>query len=295
MQTARVAIIGSGNIGTDLLLKARKSVKLKVTHMVGRRQDSPGLARARSLGVATGFGGLEDLELIAPNIDVIFDATSASDHLVLNESLGHSGKLIINLTPAQVGEFFIPGVTHTSGIEPGTNLNMVTCGGQTSIPVIKAVLDGLKPGTISYVELASTLASKSAGPATRRNLDEYVDNTSNAISTICGVPAKVMLALNPAVPEPVMRSSVYLASTAPASIILEPLAEIIEGVNQRVRDYCPGFTIQDEALVLEEHVIKLQIEVTSSSESFPIFAGNLDIINTAAIRAAENFVAGFEG
>ena len=287
LTSARVAIIGSGNIGTDLMLKARKSGALKVTHMIGRRDDSPGLARAQALGVATSSGGLEALERLIDSIDVIFDATSAHDHLQLAASLSNSDKLIVNLTPAKTGEYYVPHVTQGWGSARGRNLNMVTCGGQTSIPLIHQISNTFGQEAFTGVELASTLASKSAGPATRANLDEYVQNTSQAIESLCGIPAKVLLALNPAKPEPVMRSSVYLKSAQTVNQFVKPMREVIREVNDKVQAYCSGYRIREEVLVVQENVLKLQVEVTSTSESFPIFAGNLDIINTAAIRAAE--------
>lgn len=285
----RAAIIGTGNIGTDLLLKARRSEGLKVTHFVGRRSSSPGIQRAKSLGVGTLTGGIDDLMLISDEIDVVFDATSARDHLVHNEKLNESGLLLINLTPAKLGEFFVPNVTKHEFASGFLNLNMVTCGGQTSIPLIHAVTQAwtgrFKPDS---VELVSTLASPSAGPATRLNIDEYVQNTKRAIEQITGIPAKVMLALNPAKPEIVMRSSIYFnfKDGAPPT---DATSSAIRDVNLDVQSYCSGYKALPEIVSIDANTIKLTVEVESTSEFFPKYAGNLDIINTAAIRAAQAF------
>jgi acetaldehyde dehydrogenase len=291
VMSLRAAIIGTGNIGTDLLLKARRSDGLKVTHFVGRRSSSPGIDRAKSLGIATLAGGVDDLMRIVDEIDVVFDATSARDHLVHDDLLKNTGLLLINLTPAKLGEFFVPNVTEHAFSGGFLNLNMVTCGGQTSIPLIQCVIDSITEGSRpDSVELVSTLASPSAGPATRLNIDEYVQNTKRAIEEITRVPAKVMLALNPAKPEIVMRSSIYFhfADKTPS---FDALATAVNVANSNVRSYCAGYTASPEIVVIDSNTIKLTIEVESTSEFFPKYAGNLDIINTAAIRAAQAFDA----
>lgn len=285
----RAAIIGTGNIGTDLLLKARRSDGLKITHFVGRRDSSPGIQRAKSLGVATLTRGIHDLMKVSNEIDVVFDATSARDHLVHSDQLKETGLLLINLTPAKLGDFFVPNVTKHSFSTGFLNLNMVTCGGQTSIPLIQGVLTAVgsqfRPDS---VELVSTLASPSAGPATRLNIDEYVQNTKRAIEQITGIPAKVMLALNPAKPEIVMRSSIYFKFRDGAPPI-DAIASAISDVNLAVQSYCSGYRALPEIIRIDADTIKLTVEVESTSEFFPKYAGNLDIINTAAIRAAQAF------
>ena len=285
----RAAIIGTGNIGTDLLLKSRKSAGLKVTHFVGRRSDSAGIQRAKQLGVATMTGGIDDLLLIAPEVDVVFDATSARDHLLHNELLKESQVLLINLTPAKLGDFFVPNVTKHSFSSRFQNLNMVTCGGQTSIPVIMGLLEAVNEQFLpTSVELVSTLASPSAGPATRLNIDEYVQNTRRAIQELTGVQAKVMLALNPAKPEIVMRSSIYV-NFSDGMPSLAASSDSVEKVNLSVRSYCAGFKASPNVVAIDSNTFKLSIEVESTSEFFPKYAGNLDIINTAAIRAAQAY------
>lgn len=286
--TLRAAIIGTGNIGTDLLLKSRKSNQIKVTHFIGRRIESPGIVRARSIGIATMTGGLEDLMSILDDIDVIFDATSAADHLLHNDALKSRNVLLINLTPAKVGEFFVPGAGELTKSDGFRNINMVTCGGQTAIPIISDLVSSIGGAArLLSVELVSTLASASAGPATRRNIDEYVQNTQRAISSLTGVKSKVVLVLNPAKPEIIMRSSIYFEFADPAPDV-GVITESIKRTNLRVKKYCPGYLIEEDVVAINNLTVKVCISVESTSEFFPIYAGNLDIINTAAIVAAES-------
>lgn len=284
----RAAIIGTGNIGTDLLLKSRKSSQLKVTHFIGRRTESPGIASARSIGVAAMTGGLNDLMSILDDVDIVFDATSAADHLLHNEALKSRDVLLVNLTPARVGEFFVPGATELAKSDGFRNINMVTCGGQTSIPIISDLVASVGGASrLLGVELVSTLASASAGPATRRNIDEYIQNTQRAISDLTGVKSKVILVLNPARPEIIMRSSIYFEFADPAPD-MGVITESIKRTNLRVTKYCPGYSIEEEVVAINNSTVKVGISVESTSEFFPIYAGNLDIINTAAIVAAES-------
>lgn len=287
--TLRVAILGTGNIGTDLLLKSRMSSSLKVSHFIGRRADSPGVLMAEKMAISVHTGGFEGLLEILDQVDVVMDATSASAHLLHHEQLLGRNLILVNLTPAKIGAFYVPSVTEINDTGGFINLNMVTCGGQTSIPLIHklaATLDG-----VLTVELASTLASPSAGPATRRNIDEYIENTSRAISDMTGVPSKALLTLNPAKPEVVMRSSIYVGLEA-ARKNAKRIREVIRETNRQVTEYCPGYHISEDFIVLDDATIKFTVEVESSSTHFPKYAGNLDIINTAAIQAVESYAAG---
>jgi acetaldehyde dehydrogenase len=211
----RVAIIGSGNIGTDLLYKVRRSKNLKCTLMVGRRSDSPGLLRANKMGIKTSAEGLQGLLENIENIDLVFDATSAFEHMKIYEAVKNKDVALINLTPAPLGDFYIPLVTKQSTLlSYKSHLNMVTCGGQTSIPLIHAISTNL---TISAVEVVSTISSSSAGLATRENLDEYISNTERAIVSETEIQnVKVMLVINPAVPEIVMHTSIYVSGDGTA-------------------------------------------------------------------------------
>ncbi len=280
----RVAIIGSGNIGTDLLYKVRRSKNLKCTLMVGRRLDSPGLARAKMMGIQTSPDGLEGLKANIRNIDLVFDATSASDHIEIAETLKSENVALINLTPAPLGNFYIPLVTQNPKIiHSKSHLNMVTCGGQTAIPLIHILS---KHMSITSVEVVSTIASNSAGLATRKNLDEYIANTERAISEETGIHGiKVMLVINPAIPEIVMHTSIYVSG------IKLDLRDTKELVTQRILEmsvHNPNIKLIASPTFIDLNTIHFAVEVFGSGDYLPTYSGNLDVINVAAIQAAED-------
>lgn len=280
----RVAIIGSGNIGTDLLYKVRRSKHLKCTLMVGRRTDSPGLERAKKMGIQTSPDGLEGLKANIANIDLVFDATSASEHILIANTLQNLNVALINLTPAPLGSFYIPLVTNNPEmIHTNSHLNMVTCGGQTSIPLLHILSSNLN---LDSVEVVSTIASNSAGLATRKNLDEYIANTERAISEETGVQdVKVMLVINPATPEIVMHTSIYVSG----SDLMERKAQDL--INQRITEMNvnnPNVKLIASPTFVNSNTIHFAVEVSGSGDYLPTYAGNLDIINVAAIQAAED-------
>ena len=280
----RVAIIGSGNIGTDLLYKVRRSKHLKCTLMVGRRTDSPGLERANKMGIRTSPDGLEGLKANIDNIDLVFDATSASEHILIADSLQNKNVALINLTPAPSGSFFIPLVTNNPEIiHANSHLNMVTCGGQTSIPLLHILSSNLN---LDSVEVVSTIASNSAGLATRKNLDEYIANTERAISEETGVQeVKVMLVINPAIPEVVMHTSMYVSGPD----LVDNKAQDL--INQRIKEMNvnnPNVKLVVSPTFVNLNTIHFAVEVSGSGDYLPTYSGNLDIINVAAIQAAES-------
>ncbi len=280
----RVAIIGSGNIGTDLLYKVRRSKHLKCTLMVGRRADSPGLERAKKMGIQTSPDGLEGLKANIANIDLVFDATSASEHILIANTLQNLNVALINLTPAPLGSFYIPLVTNNPEmIHTNSHLNMVTCGGQTSIPLLHILSSNLN---LNSVEVVSTIASNSAGIATRKNLDEYISNTERAISEETGVQdVKVMLVINPATPEIVMHTSIYVSG----SDLVERKAQDL--INQRIAEMNlnnPNVKLIASPTFVNSNTIHFAVEVSGSGDYLPTYSGNLDIINVAAIQAAED-------
>jgi acetaldehyde dehydrogenase len=280
----RVAIIGSGNIGTDLLYKVRRSKHLKCSLMVGRRLDSPGLERANKMGIQTSPDGLEGLKANIGNIDLVFDATSASEHIIIAKTLQNENVAVINLTPAPLGSFYIPLVTNNPEIiHAHSHLNMVTCGGQTSIPLIHILSSNLK---ISSVEVVSTIASKSAGIATRENLDEYISNTERAIGEETGIQEiKVMLVINPAIPEIVMHTSIYVSGP---EIIVENVKDLIIQRIKEMNVSNPNIKLSAAPTQIDMNTIHFAVEVSGSGDYLPTYSGNLDIINVAAIQAAEN-------
>jgi acetaldehyde dehydrogenase len=280
----RVAIIGSGNIGTDLLYKVRRSKHLKCTLMVGRRTDSPGLERANKMGIQTSPDGLEGLKANIANIDLVFDATSASEHILIADTLQNKNVALINLTPAPLGIFYIPLVTNNPKmIHANSHLNMVTCGGQTSIPLLHILSSNLN---LDSVEVVSTIASNSAGLATRKNLDEYIANTERAISEETGVQeVKVMLVINPAIPEIVMHTSMYVSGPD----LVEDKAQDL--INQRIKEMNvnnPNVKLIASPTFVNLNTIHFAVEVSGSGDYLPTYSGNLDIINVAAIQAAES-------
>jgi acetaldehyde dehydrogenase (acetylating) len=280
----RVAIIGSGNIGTDLLYKVRRSKHLKCTLMVGRRTDSPGLERANKMGIQTSPDGLEGLKANITNIDLVFDATSASEHILIADTLQNKNVALINLTPAPLGSFYIPLVTNNPKmIHANSHLNMVTCGGQTSIPLLHILSSNLN---LHSVEVVSTIASNSAGLATRKNLDEYIANTERAISEETGVQeVKVMLVINPAIPEIVMHTSMYVSGPD----LVEDKAQDL--INQRIKEMNvnnPNVKLIASPTFVSLNTIHFAVEVSGSGDYLPTYSGNLDIINVAAIQAAES-------
>lgn len=280
----RVAIIGSGNIGTDLLYKVRRSKYLKCSLMVGRRLDSPGLERANKMGIQISPDGLEGLKANIGNIDLVFDATSASEHILIAKTLQNENIALINLTPAPLGNFYIPLVTDNPEIiHANSHLNMVTCGGQTSIPLIHILSSKLK---ISSVEVVSTIASKSAGIATRKNLDEYISNTERAISQETGIQEiKVMLVINPGIPEIVMHTSIYVSGF---EITVQSVQDLIDKRIKQMNASNPNIQLIAAPTQINLNTIHFAVEVSGSGDYLPTYSGNLDIINVAAIQAAEN-------
>ena len=251
--------------------------------MVGRRPDSQGLLRANKMGIKTNAEGLQGLLENIENIDLVFDATSAFEHIKIYEAVKNKEVALINLTPAPLGDFYIPLVTRKSELlNSMSHLNMVTCGGQTSIPLIHAISTNL---TISGVEVVSTISSSSAGLATRENLDEYISNTERAIVSETEIRnVKVMLVINPAVPEIVMHTSIYLSGEG---LNLELARKIISARISEMNVNNPNIKLISTPTFFGLDTIHFAVEVSGSGDFLPKYSGNLDIINVAAIQAAE--------
>jgi acetaldehyde dehydrogenase len=311
MSKINAAIIGSGNIGTDLMIKImRHGQALSLSAMVGIDPASDGLARARRLGVATTSGGVEGLIAMPEFADVgiVFDATSAAAH-VANDALlrrHKSGIRVIDLTPAAIGPYCVPVVNLDAHLD-APNLNMVTCGGQATIPIVAAVS---RVTTVHYAEIVASIASKSAGPGTRANIDEFTETTSRAIETVGGATSgKAIIVLNPAEPPLMMRDTVYcLADPGPDVALTQ--ARIADSVAQAVaavRSYVPGYRLkQDVQFDLIDPSRPLNIpgvgsmgglkvsvflEVEGAAHYLPAYAGNLDIMTSAALATAERIAA----
>nr|Q0PHY0.2 RecName: Full=Acetaldehyde dehydrogenase; AltName: Full=Acetaldehyde dehydrogenase [acetylating] [Spirochaeta aurantia] len=279
----QVAILGTGNIGTDLLLKIQRSQLLKCVAFVGRSSQSSGMVKARSLGVPCSDLSIEYFRQNGEKIDLVFDATSAKDHLVHAPILRELGIRVIDLTPAKVGKMCIPAV-HRSSLLNEWNLNMVTCGGQASSPLAWAI--GQTQGSIEYLEVVSSIASKSAGPATRLNLDEYIHTTEKALAELSGAKnTKAILVLNPAEPCIDMQTTVFAKVDSPDLLKLQKL---LSEVIPRTQAYVPGYQVALGPIV-DNGRISIMVRVRGVGDYLPEYAGNLDIINCAAIAMAEEY------
>lgn len=279
----RTAIIGSGNIGTDLLVKVLRSPFLECTAFIGRNLGSPGMSKAAKLGVPVSDESIGYIERRPDCCDLVFDATAAADHIAHAPVLKRLGKVAVDLTPARVGAMCSPAVNIAEALST-TNVNMITCGGQASIPLAYA-LSRAHP-EIDYLEVVSSIASRSAGPATRRNLDEYIHTTELGLSKFSGCGrVKAILNINPAQPCVNMQTTL-LAKVAKPDLLA--MKEHLEDVVGRVRNYVPGYEIL-VGPILEGGRIVVMVRVRGLGDFLPAYAGNLDIINCAAIAVAEEY------
>lgn len=294
----RAAVIGSGNIGTDLLIKmVRGSGLVTAAAMIGIDPDSDGLARARRLGVPTssdGVAGLIGMDGF-DGIDVVFDATSAAAHHRNAAALAPYGKTLIDLTPAAIGPYVVPPVNLDEHLD-AKNLNMVTCGGQATVPVVAAVA-AVTP--VHYAEIVASIASRSAGPGTRANIDEFTETTSRALERVGGAArGKAIIVLNPAEPALLMRDTVHcLVDDADTGRI----AASVRATVAAVAAYVPGYRLKQEPqfrmLAADDPLVRLgggarllvsvYLEVEGAAHHLPAYAGNLDIMTAAALRTAE--------
>ena len=280
MTKQKVGIIGSGNIGTDLMYKIERSDVLEMSVMVGIDPQSDGLKRAKDRGyetIATGIDGLmERLELV----DIVFDATSAYAHQRNSDLLTAAGKKVIDLTPAAIGPFVVPPVNLTEHLEKA-NVNMVTCGGQATIPMIYAIS---RVVPVDYAEIVATISSKSAGPGTRANIDEFTSTTSRAIELVGGAKkGKAIIILNPAEPPIIMRDTIHVLVAEEGHD--DAIRTSIEQMVQDVQAYVPGYSLKAET-VFEGKKVSVFIEVEGAADYLPAYAGNLDIMTAAAVQVA---------
>ncbi|WP_029002138.1 acetaldehyde dehydrogenase (acetylating) [Azohydromonas australica] len=300
----KAAIIGSGNIGTDLMIKILRHGKhIEVSAMVGIDPASDGLARAARLGVATTHEGVEGLARLPmfEDIDIVFDATSAGAH-VRNDAFLRAlkpGIRMVDLTPAAIGPYCIPVVNGEQHLD-AKNLNMVTCGGQATIPMVAAVSRVAK---VHYGEIVASISSKSAGPGTRANIDEFTETTSKAIEAVGGAAkGKAIIVLNPAEPPLMMRDTVYTLSDFADE---EAIAASVERMAADVQAYVPGYRLKQRVQFdrIEQPLLipgvgriaglktSIFLEVEGAAHYLPAYAGNLDIMTSAALRTAESMAA----
>jgi acetaldehyde dehydrogenase len=302
----KVAVIGSGNIGTDLMIKVlRLSQHLEMGAMVGIDPASDGLARAARLGVPTTADGVEGLVALDgfDDIEIIFDATSAKAHEANAARLAPLGKRLIDLTPAAIGPYVVPAVNIDEHLD-APNVNMVTCGGQATIPIVAAVS---RVAPVAYAEIVASIASKSAGPGTRANIDEFTETTSHAIEMVGGAErGKAVIVLNPAEPPLIMRDTVFCLVAAAEQSTRDEIRASIEKMVADVAAYVPGYRLKQQVQITEvpgdqpvhtllaagstavpTHQVSVFLEVEGAAHYLPAYAGNLDIMTSAAVQMAE--------
>lgn len=300
----KIAIIGSGNIGTDLMIKVMRTSKtLDVAALVGIDADSDGLARARRMGVAATHDGIEGLTALDvwDEIGLVFDATSAKAHGRHSEIVTGAGKVMIDLTPAAIGPYVVPVVNGEAHLD-APNVNMVTCGGQATIPIVAAVSSVAE---VKYAEIVASISSRSAGPGTRANIDEFTETTSAGLEQVGGAQrGKAIIVLNPAEPPMIMRDTVFTLSVgADETEIERSILDMVE----RVKAYVPGYRLKQKVqferfgsnnLVripglgeFEGVKTSVFLEVEGAAHYLPAYAGNLDIMTSAALATGERIAA----
>ena len=278
-----VAILGSGQIGTDLLIKLSRLSEFKVVLVSGRREDSPGLKIAKEMKIPISTSGIDGILELA-DLDVLIDCTSAADHILHWEALKTLKIHVLDMTPAKIGDVYIPNVLRTKSRaeQPYLNLNLVTCGGQSSAPLVYEISKVLK---VSRVEIASNIASLSAGPATRANIDEYIDTTEKVLTAVSGAKeAKAILVLNPAVPPITMQTTIYIDFETDTKIDNTLIIDRINQVVRRMQTYVPGVRLLMRPVIATNRVT-ITLQVKGNGDYLPSYSGNLDIINAAAIQA----------
>ncbi|SFF54517.1 acetaldehyde dehydrogenase (acetylating) [Blastococcus tunisiensis] len=307
----KVAIIGSGNIGTDLMIKVlRTSETLEMGAMVGIDPDSDGLARAGRFKVPTTAEGVDGLIAMEgfDDIAIVFDATSAGAHRINAAKLAPYGKKLVDLTPAAIGPFVVPPVNLDAHIELD-NVNMVTCGGQATIPIVAAVS---RVTEVPYAEIVASVASKSAGPGTRANIDEFTETTANAVEAVGGAwTGKAIIILNPAEPPLIMRDTVFCLIEDAEEAKQDAIRQSVEEMVNSVQQYVPGYRLKQSVQftrlpegepvhtmfkkgigeVAVTHKVAVFLEVEGAAHYLPPYAGNLDIMTAAALRTGETIAA----
>jgi acetaldehyde dehydrogenase len=287
-----VAILGSGNIGSDLMFKIlRDPGHMNLVLLTGIDAGSEGLARARSLGVTTSHDGIQPI-LEDSDIHIVFDATSARAHVRHAKALQEAGRVAVDLTPAARGPYVIPPVNLLAHLnEP--NVNLITCGGQATIPLVHAVS---RVAPVPYAEMVSTVASASAGPGTRQNIDEFTFTTARGLEVIGGAgQGKAIIILNPADPPILMRNTIYLLLDS-ADVDREAIVESVDAMVAAVQRYVPGYRLKSEPVFEvtqtpegKKTLVAMLLEVTGAGDFLPPYAGNLDIMTASARQVGEVF------
>ena len=313
MSKTKVAVVGSGNIGTDLMIKVLRTAQhLEMGAMVGIDPASDGLARAARLGVPTTHEGVEGLIGLPgfDDIDIVFDATSAKAHEHNAALLAPLGKVLVDLTPAAIGPYVVPAVNLEQHLD-AQNLNMVTCGGQATIPIVAAIS---RVVPVAYAEIVASIASKSAGPGTRANIDEFTETTAAAIVEVGGARrGKAIIILNPAEPPLMMRDTVFALVNAPDESVHDEIRQSVDKMIGDVAAYVPGYRLKQKVQVTPippdqpvgtllgdepgpvTHQVSVFLEVEGAAHYLPSYAGNLDIMTSAALQVAERIAVAKDG
>jgi acetaldehyde/propanal dehydrogenase len=287
MKKIKCALIGPGNIGTDLLAKLQRSPVLEPVWMVGIDASSDGLKRAREVGIKTTADGVDGLlpHVLEDGVQIAFDATSAYVHAENSRKLNELGVLMIDLTPAAIGPYCVPPVNLKEQVgKRAMNVNMVTCGGQATIPMVYAV-SRVQP--VEYGEIVATVASRSIGPGTRKNIDEFTRTTAGAVERVGGARrGKAIIVVNPAEPPLMMRDTIHcLTVDKPKAAQIE---ESVHAMVREVQKYVPGYRLVNGP-VIDGNRVSIFMEVEGLGDYLPRYAGNLDIMTAAAARTAELF------
>lgn len=283
MKKVKIGIIGTGNIGTDLLFKVQRSKILECGIFTGRNPDSEGIAIAKRLGVPTSFDSIEAIKSDPKCCEIVFDATSAGVHKKNAPIIKKLDKFAIDLTPSKIGKMCVPALNLQECLDVA-NVNLITCGGQAAIPIIDAIIR-VHPGT-DYIELVSSISSKSAGPGTRANIDEFTQTTRDAIESFTNIKnTKTIIILNPAEPSVLMHNTIYAKIKNPN---VSKLKAVIKLIANKVQKYVPGYKIT-LGPVIENNRVTTMVEVTGRGDYLPRYSGNLDIITCAAVNIAEEY------
>lgn len=283
MRKIKTAIIGTGNIGTDILMKLQRSEVLECGMFIGHNPDSEGIKKAQSMGFLTSIDSIHAIEKNPDCCEIVFDATSASVHKIHAPILKKLHKFTIDLTPAQVGKMCVPVLNMQECLEED-NVNLITCGGQAVTPVAYAI-SRVHPET-QYIEMVATIASKSAGTGTRNNIDEFTQVTREALTEFTGISnAKAIIVLNPAKPAITMHNTVYALIDNPN---IPALCRAVHDMEKRIKKYVPGYSIVMDP-IYENGRVTTSLQVVGLGDYLPKYAGNLDIITCAAIEIAETY------
>jgi acetaldehyde dehydrogenase (acetylating) len=283
MSKIKVAVLGSGNIGTDLMMKLSRSTVLELTTVIGIDANSDGLKKAKELGYVAIDNGIDGF-LERPELaDIVFDATSAKAHIHHAKLLKEAGKKVLDLTPAAVGPIVVPPVNLRDHLD-ADNINLITCGGQATIPIVHAIQQ-VQP--VEYAEIVATISSKSAGPGTRANIDEFTQTTARGIEEVGGAKSgKAIIILNPAEPPILMRDTIHVLVEGQAKA--EEIVASIRAMETEVQSYVPGYRIRQEPII-DGSSVTVFIEVEGAGDYLPVYSGNLDIMTAASVKVAEEW------